>query len=116
MKRNDIADIKEKIFFQNYENLFKVYGTTDGDYFYNILRKVNIPDEVDSRFFFNYTVKPGDTWTLLAHNVYSDVKLWWIICVANNIQNPLLFPEPGTVLRIFTPDITQNILTTIKGE
>jgi len=116
MKRNDIADIQEKIFFQNYESLFNVYGTTDGDYFYNILRKVNVPKELDSRYYSDYTVAVGDTWTLLAYTFYNDVKLWWLICIANNIQNPLEFLKAGTLLKILTPEITQNILTTIKSQ
>ena len=115
MKRNDITDIQEKIFFQNYENLFNVYGTSDGDYFYNILRKVNIPEDIDKGYYTDYVVKPGDTWTLLAYNFYTDVKLWWIICLANNVRNPLLFPTPGKVLRIFTSEITQNILMTVRS-
>lgn len=115
MKRNDITDIQEKIFFQNYENLFNVYGTSDGDYFYNILRKINIPTDIDKSYYTDYVSKPGDTWTLIAYNFYSDVKLWWIVCMANDIQNPLLFPEAGTVLKIFTPEVTQNILMTVRS-
>lgn len=116
MKRNDITDIQEKIFFQNYENLFNVYATTDGDYFYNVLRKVNLPEELDSRYYSEYIVEPGDTWTLLAYNLYDDVKLWWIICLANSIQNPLEFPEVGTKLRLLTSSVVQNILMTIRSD
>lgn len=116
MKRNDIADIQEKIFFQNYENLFNVYATADGDYFYNILRKVNIPEEVGAQYYNSYTVAPGDTWTLIAYNFYSDVKLWWIVCAANNIQNPLKMPKAGTVLKVLNATTTQSILTSIRSE
>lgn len=115
MKRNDINDIKEKIFFQNYENLFHVYATTDGDYFYNILRKINIPEEISKEYYSEYIVLPGDTWTLIAHNHYNDVKLWWLICIANGIRNPLEFPKAGTPLKLFSPTISQNILMLIKG-
>lgn len=115
MKRNDIADIREKIFFQNYENLFNVYGTSDGDYFYNILRKVNIPTEIGESHYENYMVKRGDTWTLLAYKFYGDVKLWWMLCVVNNIQNPLEFPTPGTALKVLSNDTVQSVLTAIRS-
>ena len=115
MKRNDISDIKEKIFFQNYENIFNVYETTDGDYFYNILKKINIPFDLGSEYFNEYSVKPGDTWTLIAYNTYSDVKLWWLVCSANNIRNPLAFPTVGTQLKLFTPSVAQSILMQIRG-
>lgn len=116
MKRNDINDIQEKIFFQNYENLFNVYATTDGDYFYNILRKVNIPKDISSEYYNDYIVRPGDTWTLIAHSYYNDVKLWWLICIANGIQNPLSFPKVGVPIKLFTPTIAQTILMAVRGE
>ena len=114
MKRNTIPDIKEKIFFQNYENLFNVYDI-DGEYYYNILRKINIPTDISTDYYSEYLVKPGDTWTLLAYTFYDDVRLWWIICYGNNIQNPLGFPEIGTKLKMLNNDIVQTILMQIKG-
>lgn len=116
MKRNDIQDIQEQIFLQNYENLFNVYATTNGDYFYNILRKVNIPEEISGDFFTWYDVSEGDTWTLLAHRFFGDVKLWWIICLANHVYNPLEFPKAGSRLKIFTNNVTQNILMDLGSE
>jgi nucleoid-associated protein YgaU len=115
MKRNDIIDIPDKIFFQNYENLFKVYQTDNGDYFYNILRNVNIPIDLNSEYYHTYITAPGDTWTLIAYEIYDDVRLWWILCLVNKIKNPLLLPEPGTELKILTPTIAQQLLMTIQG-
>lgn len=114
MKRNEIPDIVEKIYFQNYENLFNVHELESGEYYYNVLKKVNIPNDVDPTLFEVYIVEPGDTWTLLSHVYYGDVKLWWAICIANNIRNPLLLPEPGVKLRVLTPYAVQGILTAIQ--
>lgn len=114
VKRNDIPNIKEKIFFQNYENLFNVYSTDSGDYFFNILRKTNFPDDVSMNFCEMYQVQHGDTWTNLAHKFYSDVKLWWIICASNKIINPCIMPEAGTILKILNKDTVRTILTTIR--
>jgi len=114
MKRNDISDVADQIFFQNYENLFNVYQTETGEYYYNLLRKVNIPLEVSSRYASEYITSYGDTWTGLAYKFYNDVKLWWIICTANNIQNPVNFPEPGTKLNILNVEVVQSILSAIR--
>lgn len=114
MKRNQIPDIKEKIYFQNYENFFNVYESSDNNYYYNILKKINIPEDIDTKFYYDYTVKVGDTWTLISYNQYKNVKLWWIICIANNIQNPLDLPVAGTRLKLLTPDIIQTILSEIR--
>ena len=36
----------------------------------------------------NYTVKDGDTLQGIAHTLYGDSGLWYIIAEANGIQNP----------------------------
>lgn len=116
MKRNDINDIREKIFFQEYGNLFNVYLTDKGNYFYNILKKLNVPDDIDSSYINKYTTQHGDTWPLIAYNIYGDVKLWWIICIINKIENPLLHPEAGISIKLLTTASAQNILMSIKGD
>ena len=113
MKRNDLTDI-DNLYFQNYENLFNVYKTSDGGYYYNISRTLNIPTEISKQYCQEYVTKYGDTWTGMAYALYNDVKLWWIICIANGIRNPLLFPEPGTKLFILDTSVVQNILMTIR--
>ena len=40
-----------------------------------------------------WTIKIGDNLPLIAAKVYSDPRLWRLIADANNIQNPLLFPD-----------------------
>jgi hypothetical protein len=45
----------------------------------------------------------GDRLDLLAYRYYRDSELWWIIAAANNnATKGLLFPIPGTQLRIPT--------------
>jgi hypothetical protein len=114
MKRNNIPDISTKIFFQNYENLFNVYPTAGGEYFYNITRKVNISSDISSEYCTQHVVEHGDTWTFLAYKFYNDVKLWWIICLANEIQNPCLMPTPGFAINILNVGVVQEILTAMR--
>ena len=42
----------------------------------------------------------GDRFDLLAFKYYGDVSMWWIIAVANNINDASFFVEPGIQLRI----------------
>jgi len=45
----------------------------------------------------------GDRLDLLAYQYYNDSTLWWVISMANNnVTKGLLYPEPGTQLRIPT--------------
>jgi nucleoid-associated protein YgaU len=50
----------------------------------------------------NYVITTiGDRLDLLAYQYYNDSTLWWIISMANNnVTKGLLYPEPGTQLRI----------------
>lgn len=50
----------------------------------------------------NYTVKEGDTLQGIAHIYYKDSGLWYIIALANDIQNPFDLNQfyPGQLLRI----------------
>ena len=113
MKRNDITDINSKIFFQNYENLFNVYETDEGDYYYNISRKIIVPEQLNPTTYNDYVLKAGDTWTTLAHVYYGDVRLWWILTATNPEQNPVLLPVAGEIIRVLTPEVVQTILSKI---
>lgn len=42
----------------------------------------------------------GDRLDLLAYKYYKDTTLWWIISVANNLNNANFFVEPGLQIRI----------------
>ena len=51
----------------------------------------------------------GDRLDLLAYRYYKDSTLWWVISMANNnVTKGLLYPEPGTQLRVPT-DISSVI-------
>lgn len=40
---------------------------------------------------------------IIAHNYYKNPLLWWVIAQANDIYDPFVILEPGTLLRV--PDI-----------
>jgi hypothetical protein len=42
----------------------------------------------------------GDRLDLLSSKYYGDKNLWWVISVANNLNDASLHIEPGTQLRI----------------
>lgn len=49
-----------------------------------------------------YTVKDGDTLQGIAHAIYGDSGLWYLLAEANNIQNPFNIDEfyPGQLLNV----------------
>ena len=116
MKQNDITDYDvAKLTAQNIENLFNIYQDSDGNYFYNILRTVDFPEDLDPSIYGTYVTQPGDTWPLIAWKFYKDVKLWWLICALNNVINPVAQPVSGTSLKILENSFVRQILSQIKG-
>ena len=72
-------------------------------------RSMPIPEAHDDEW---HKAQLGDTWLLIAHRVYGDFRLWWVIAetyyqdlvnqgagIAESMDT-LSDPEPGTILRI----------------
>lgn len=116
MKQNDLSDVTYKLSSQAYENIFNVYTDDDGFYFYNLLRTVNVPTDLDSSKYYVYEVVHNDTWPYIAWKNYRNVKLWWIITSTNQIIDPTVQPAPGVRLNILRPEVVRNLLNYIKSE
>lgn len=116
MKQNDLTDINYTLSPQQYENIFNVYEDSDIGYFYNILRTVNFPTDLDPDSYNLYVVEPLDTWPLISWKIYNSIFLWWTICALNNIQNPIEGLPVGQEIKVLKPMYLQNILNSIKLE
>lgn len=117
MKHFNTPGTNIKLTPQNYENIFNVYVDKDTEmYYFNLLRTVNFPEDLDPRVYYTYVVGPTDTWPTISWKHYKNVKLWWIICSANQIQNPTDHPKSGTVLKIITPQYIRSIIHNLKGD
>ena len=103
-----------------YENIFNVYQNDSSDYFYNILSKVNFPNNIDSTYYDVYTVPHGNMpYTLISYKLYGTILLWWLVCSVNKVQNPIFYPAAGTQLKYLTPQYVRQVLaqlgkTTVK--
>ena len=71
---------------------------------------VSIPPANDDQF---YTVQEGENnrIDLVAWRYYNNVRLWWVIALANNLYCPL-FIRSGTVLRV--PSLSRVYTSIIK--
>jgi len=97
-----------------YENIFKMYTSETGLYFYNISKSIKFPDELDSTQYSYITVRQKMPWTAISFNVYKTIELWWLICILNKIDNPVRAPNVGTVLKVLNPSAVKNVLREIK--
>lgn len=112
--QNEIGDIPSLHDFA-YENIFNVYK--DGDHYgYNILKTVQIPEDLDPRAFTYTKIVGKMAWTAISFQEYGSIRLWWLVCVTNGILNPVLLPEPGTVIKIIKPEYVRDIIQQIKTQ
>lgn len=112
MFQNSITELP-RLKNENLENIFKVYQDENDFYFYNLLQTIHFPQNLPDSYFIQYNVTYGDTWPYISYKVYNDIKLWWVITLANNIVNPTQPLEPGSILKIPNIEIVSEILTQI---
>lgn len=109
MKQDDIKDLPN-LGDYNYENIFSIYTDENGMYYYNLLNAINFPTELSPNLYFEGILEHGAVWTNMAYKIYGTIKLWWIICAVNQINNPLVMPPAGTKLKFLTPTAVGEVL------
>ncbi len=97
-----------------YENIFKI-AKSDKFFFYNIIKKISIPDDLQPEIFYELRINSKKPWTTLSNQVYGTQDLWWLICLVNKVYNPINNPELGAVYKIIKPDYINPILREIKN-
>jgi hypothetical protein len=98
---------------ESFENIFNVYQDENKKYYYNLLQTIQFPANLPSALFDNYLVQYGDTWPTISYKAYGDIKLWWVVALANNIINPIEGLTPNKPLKIPKPGVVEEILTQI---
>ena len=112
MKQNQIPDL-EKLHPENMENIFNVYQEADGLYYYNLLQTISFPQDLPLTLFTSYIISYGDTWPFISYKNYNTPNLWWVILLANNIQNPLEPLVPGTTIKVPINVVVKDVLAQI---
>lgn len=99
-----------------YENIFKLHQDPSGQYYYNPLNAVYLPYNMDVSFYYHITLLRPLAWTVISYNEYGTIDLWWLICLTNNIFNPLIYPPNGSNLKIIKPEYLQLIINSINTQ
>lgn len=113
MRHNEITDLA-KINVENMENIFNVYKDEGGMYFYNLLQTITFPPNLPLNLFTPHTVGYNESWPLISYRTLKNTGLWWMICMVNNIQNPVIPPTPGEIIKIPKPALAREILTQMR--
>lgn len=96
-----------------YENIFKLYKLENNQYFYNLLRNIVVPDDIDEEKLVYYPVSKKLPWTMISFNIYGNIELWWLICLVNKVDNPVLTPDIGTVIKAISPEYLKTVIAEI---
>lgn len=106
--QNDISNLKQ-LDIEDYERIFKIYSATANNKnfsFYNILRKIDMPEVIDDEYVDNYTLKTQTALTIVSYNIYGNIKLWWLIYLVNRSllgENRFIVPG-GTTVKYIKPE------------
>lgn len=101
-----------------YERIFKLY---EGDvnnktfFFYNILKKIEIPDTIDDQFVSFYTSRADMPLTIVSYNIYNDMQLWWLIYLLNSkaLEADRFVVKGGTQLQYIKSEYLVDVLSQI---
>ncbi len=99
-----------------YENIFKIYKNSDDFYFYNIIKKISAPQNMDPSLFDIVTLQPNVLFTTLSYQAYGTTYLWWLICVMNNISNPYDTSLVGQKVKVLKKQFLKPVLDSIKQQ
>ena len=88
-------------------------GTNNNYFFYNIIKTIKFPEELDSSIFDYKIINQKLPYTAVSYNVYGTQNLWWLILLSNNITNPVDVITPGTRLKIIKSKFVKDIVNTI---
>lgn len=114
--QNKIEDLPTLEMFR-YENIFKVYTTGEkGFYYYNINKTIQLPENIDSSLL-NYVVLNNNTpLTTLSFQLYGTMHLWWLICILNNIKNPVDELPIGKQIRYVKKPFLKEVINSITSQ
>jgi hypothetical protein len=107
--QNDVEGL-DNLDLTDYERIFRIYTVnTDGMdmNFYNILNRIDMPENIDSRYVKFYEAKGNAPWTILAYNIYGSVKMWWLLALMNKdiLDENRFVVKGGTQIKYLIPEI-----------
>ena len=97
-----------------YENIFKVYQDPNTYYYYNILKNINIPNDIDPEYYTLENVNFDIPLTNISYKFYNTIELWWLILIVNKISN--LFLSGVHQIKIIKPKYIDEIINSIHKQ
>ena len=102
--QNEIDDLKA-LGMRRYERIFKIFSKEGKEfYFYNLLNKIEFPDNIDSSLLDTYIVQSREPLTTTSYNIYGNIQSWWLLFLLNKkVINSRFYVEGGDQLEYILP-------------
>ena len=104
---------------ERYENIFKVFSiekvTGNNYYFYNILKKIEIPSSLDADIVSTLELNTKLPWTTLSFKLYGTQHLWWLLFLLNKPKN-IFYADAGVELKYILTDYLDIVLNNIQSQ
>ena len=114
--QDDIDELPE-LPITRYERSLKVNSVAkEGKEFftYNILSKIEFPDNIQSDILGLYTASADEPLTTSSYNIYGDIDSWWLLYLANKTTiGNAFFVSGGTQLQYILPDFRDLVYNSI---
>jgi hypothetical protein len=98
--QNNIDDLSS-LDLEHYERIFKVYTANNNNkdfYFYSILKRITLPENIDGTILSTYKTRGPKPLTIISHDIYRDIRLWWLIFLLNKKEiGKDIFVVPGSL-------------------
>ena len=102
--QNGVDELKDLEVYR-YENIF----------YYNILKKIKIPDDLNERLFDTVNYNDSLPWTTLSFRIYGTTYLWWTLMIFNKISDPFSC-ESGKKIRFIKKEFLKPVLDSITQQ
>ena len=116
-KYQDDIDQLPELPITRYERSLKVNTVAkEGKEFftYNILSKIEFPDNIQSDILGLYTASADEPLTTSSYNIYGDIDSWWLLYLANKTTiGNAFFVSGGTQLQYILPDFRDLVYNSI---
>lgn len=98
----------------NYSNIFNLYKK-NGISFYNILKKIQLPEDKTIDLYKKYIVPYKMPWIFVSELIYDDYTYYWLILLANFDKklNPF-YANAGEEIFIIKPEYLNLVISAIN--
>lgn len=104
---------------ERYENIFKVYeiekSPSNFYYFYNILKKIEIPATLNRDIVSKLDINVKLPWTTLSYKLYGTQYLWWLLFLLNKPKN-IFYAEAGNEIEYVKADYISQVVDSIRAQ